>query len=82
MIVNPWVWLVLRVIYGVALVTLYMVIESWLNAQVSGEKRGQVFAVYMAVNLGSLAAAQQLLGLDSPMEFTLFALAPFLSAAR
>jgi len=78
MIVNPWVWLVLRVIYGVALVTLYMVIESWLNAQVSGEKRGQVFAVYMAVNLGSLAAAQQLLGLDSPMEFTLFALATIL----
>ena len=78
MIVNPWVWLVLRVMYGVALVTLYIVIESWLNAQVSGEKRGQVFAVYMAVNLGSLAAAQQLLGLDSPMAFTLFALATIL----
>src|SRR5690606_26053540 len=43
LIVNPWVWLVLRVMYGVALVTLYMVIESWLNAQVNGEKRGQVF---------------------------------------
>jgi MFS family permease len=71
LIVNPWVWLVLRVMYGVALVTLYMVIESWLNAQVSGEKRGQVFALYMAVNLGSLAAAQQLLSLDSPMNFTL-----------
>lgn len=81
LIVNPWVWLVLRVMYGVALVTLYMVIESWLNAQVSGEKRGQVFAVYMAVNLGSLAAAQQLLGLDSPMEFTLFAVATILIGA-
>src|SRR5690606_36339281 len=78
MIVNPWVWLVLRVMYGVALVTLYIVIESWLNAQVGGEKRGQVFAIYMAVNLGSLAAAQQLLGLDSPMAFTLFALATIL----
>src|SRR5690554_1025561 len=78
MVVNPWVWLVLRVMYGVALVTLYMVIESWLNAQVNGEKRGQVFAIYMAVNLGALAAAQQLLSLDSPMEFTLFALATML----
>jgi len=81
MIVNPWVWLMLRVLYGVALVTLYMVIESWLNAQVSGEKRGQVFALYMAVNLGSLAAAQQLLSLDSPMNFTLFALAAILICA-
>lgn len=80
-VVNPWVWLVLRVLYGVALVTLYMVIESWLNAQVSGEKRGQVFALYMAVNLGSLAAAQQLLSLDSPMNFTLFALAAILICA-
>ncbi|KJH82627.1 MULTISPECIES: MFS transporter [Pseudomonadaceae] len=81
LIVNPWVWLVLRLLYGVALVTLYMVIESWLNAQVSGEKRGQVFALYMAVNLGALAAAQQLLSLDSPMNFTLFALAAILICA-
>ncbi|MBK3869654.1 MFS transporter [Pseudomonas stutzeri] len=78
LIVNPWVWLVLRVLYGVSLVTLYMVIESWLNAQVSGEKRGQVFALYMAVNLGALAAAQQLLNLDTAMNFTLFALAAIL----
>lgn len=78
LIVNPWVWLVLRVLYGVSLVTLYMVIESWLNAQVSGEKRGQVFALYMAVNLGALAAAQQLLSLDTPMNFTLFTLAAIL----
>src|SRR5690606_17236389 len=48
------------------------------NAQVNGEKRDQVFAVYMAVNLGSLAAAQQLLGLGSPLEFTLFAVATIL----
>ena len=78
LIVNPWVWLVLRVLYGIALVTLYMVIESWLNAQVSGDKRGQAFAVYMVVNLAALAAAQQLLSLDSPMQFTLFALAAIL----
>lgn len=78
LIVDPWVWLGLRLIYGIALVTLYMVIESWLNAQVSGEQRGQVFALYMAVNLGALAVAQQLLGLDSPMAFTLFALSSIL----
>src|SRR3546814_401277 len=32
----------------------------------------------MAVNLGALAAAQQLLSLDTPMNFTLFALAAIL----
>ena len=81
LIVDPWVWLGLRVLYGLALVSLYMVIESWLNAQVRNENRGQMFAIYMAVNLGALAAAQQLLSLAEPTEFLLFALAAMLISA-
>ncbi len=81
LIVDPWVWLGLRVLYGLALVSLYMVIESWLNAQVPNDKRGQMFAVYMAVNLGALAAAQQLLNLADPADFLLFALAAMLISA-
>ncbi len=75
---HPWVWLGLRVLYGVALVSLYTVIESWLNASSPAERRGRIFAVYMAVNLGALAAAQQLIRLDEPSAFTLFALAAIL----
>ncbi|MDM8349758.1 MFS transporter [Pseudomonas sp. sp1636] len=81
LLVDPWVWLGLRVLYGLALVSLYMVIESWLNAQVANDRRGQVFALYMAVNLGALAAAQQLLGLASPSDFILFVLAAMLISA-
>ncbi len=80
-LVNPWIWMVLRVLYGIALVTLYMVIESWLNAQVANDSRGRVFALYMAVNLGALALAQQLLNLASPLEFLLFTLASILICA-
>lgn len=78
LLINPWVWVALRMLYGLALVGLYMVIESWLNAQVSNDQRGKVFAIYMAVNLGALAAAQQLLNLASPREFFLFAIAGIL----
>jgi MFS family permease len=81
LVVDPWVWLGLRVLYGLALVSLYMVIESWLNAQVPNGKRGQVFAVYMAVNLGALAAAQQLLNLADPTDFVLVVLAAILISA-
>ncbi|WP_369959465.1 MFS transporter [Pseudomonas benzenivorans] len=81
LLVDPWVWLALRVLYGLALVSLYMVIESWLNAQAPEDKRGQVFALYMAVNLGALAAAQQLLGLAEPGDFILFVLAAMLISA-
>jgi MFS family permease len=81
LIIDPWVWLGLRVIYGLALVSLYMVIESWLNAKVHNGKRGEVFAVYMVVNLGALAAAQQLLNLADPSDFVLFVLAAMLIIA-
>lgn len=78
LVVDVWFWLILRVGYGMALIGLYMVIESWLNAQASNEQRGQIFAVYMVVNLVALAIAQQLLALAAPTEFTLFALAAIL----
>jgi MFS family permease len=81
LLVESPVWLVLRFITGTALVGIYTVIESWLNTQAPPERRGQIFAIYMAVNLGSLALAQQLLRLDSPMGFGLFALTAILVTA-
>ena len=75
LIVHPWVWVVLRMLYGVALICLYMVIESWLNARASSENRGGIFALYMAVNLGALALGQQLLRFDPTLSFALFAVA-------
>lgn len=75
LIVHAAFWMVLRVITGVALVGFYTVIESWLNEQTTADRRGQVFAVYMVVNLLALAGAQQLLRLDGPGNFTLFAVA-------
>ncbi|MDP2505977.1 MFS transporter [Oceanobacter sp. 3_MG-2023] len=78
LLVNPIAWILLRVVTGAVLVILYTIIESWLNNQTPQQQRGQVFAIYMAVNLVSLALAQQLLQLDSPANFTLFALAAIL----
>lgn len=75
LVVSAPVWMGLRVITGTALVGLYMVIESWLNSEAPTARRGQIFATYMAVNLGALAAAQQLLHLGSPADSTLFAVA-------
>ncbi|NYT66333.1 MFS transporter [Alcaligenaceae bacterium] len=57
---NLWIWLVLRFFAGMAMVTQFMVIESWLNEQTENESRGQVFAFYMLISglgtvLGQLA---------------------------
>jgi MFS family permease len=55
------VWLVLRILQGLLLVGLYAIIESWLNAAADPAHRSSVFAIYMMVNLGASAAAQQFL---------------------
>lgn len=77
---NPWFWLALRLLAGIVLVGLYAIIESWLNARAGPARRGSVFAIYMMVNLGSLAAAQQLLRIQGE-PFVLFVVVALLVCA-
>lgn len=53
-------WLVLRVLSGVCIAGLYLVIESWLNEQLSSDVRGGVLAVYTVIVLAGLAVGQLL----------------------
>lgn len=69
---QAWLWLLLRLAFGTALVGLYTVIESWLNAQATPQVRGRMFALYMVVNLGALALAQLLLRFEGGPGFVLF----------
>lgn len=68
---NYWVWLLLRAFQGLALVGLYAIIESWLNVAADPRQRNSVFSVYMMLNLGALAAGQQLLRIEGE-GFVLF----------
>ncbi|CAM4284215.1 MFS transporter [Kerstersia similis] len=57
---SLWLWLLFRLISGLAMVTQFMAIESWLNEQTENRQRGRVFAFYMLVSglgtvLGQLA---------------------------
>jgi MFS family permease len=65
------VWLVLRILQGLLLVGLYAIIESWLNAAAEPRHRSSVFAIYMMLNLGATAVAQQLLRIHG-QGFVLF----------
>jgi len=68
-------WMLMRIGFGFAAASLYMVIESWLNERASNEARGRVFAAYMTVNYASMIAGQMLLSANKPTSFTLFNLA-------
>lgn len=61
LVVHPAAWFGFRVLTGICMLGLYMVIESWLNAQVEPQRRGKVFAVYMTVNLLALGFSQFLI---------------------
>ncbi|WP_322521779.1 MFS transporter [Guyparkeria halophila] len=71
--VEPWFWMLLRLINGVTLLGLYMVIESWINEKVTTH-RGQVFGIYMMVSLFAYGAGQFLIGIYGPMEVSTFAI--------
>ncbi|TEA80182.1 MFS transporter [Allopusillimonas ginsengisoli] len=44
---NLWIWLGFRFVAGIAMVTQFVVLESWLNEQTENSQRGRVFAFYM-----------------------------------
>jgi len=53
-VLDPAAWLVFRVLSGICLAGIYLVVESWINAQSSNAQRGRVFALYMTVTLAAL----------------------------
>jgi MFS family permease len=72
MVVDPFVWGLLRLITGACLLGLYMVIESWLNTLSPTETRGRIFAFYMMVTLMALGLGQFLILLGDVTSFVTF----------
>lgn len=78
---DPWAWGLLRVITGIALVGLYTVIESWLNAEPDPQRRSRVFSLYMMINLSALAVGQVLLMLGDASAAAMFTITALLVCA-
>jgi len=78
LLIDPWIWLLLRALNGASVVGLYMVVESWLNEKTPTDKRGRVFAIYMITTLLALAGGQFLLLVYDPATLAPFALASVL----
>jgi len=68
-------WSLMRFVSGLCMVGIFMVIESWLNAQVPNPIRGRVFGIYVLINLIFLAASQFLLLAGDVGTLDLFAIA-------
>ena len=74
LIIDPIVWLLLRIITGICMLGMYLVIESWLNTLATNKTRGSLFAIYMTINLLALGTGQYLLLIYEIQSFAPFAL--------
>ena len=69
------VWICIRIVHGMCVAGLLMVVESWLNGSVSNNGRGRLLALYTIIQSLSMSMGQQLLNLEEPTSFILFAIA-------
>ena len=54
-------WLSLRVVVGLGMMSMYMVVESWLNEQSTSDERGMVFSGYMMASYLGMVLGQLVL---------------------
>ena len=80
-LVNPFVWFLLRVLTGISMVCIYTVAESWLNDRSSNKNRGSVLSIYMVILYGSVGIGMFLLNFSSPKNFQPFILVSVITSA-
>ena len=80
-LINPFVWFVLRVLTGISMVCIYTVAESWLNDRSSNKNRGSILSVYMVILYGSMGIGMFLLNFSKPQNFQPFILISVITSA-
>jgi len=73
-LINPFIWFLLRVLTGISMVCIYTVAESWLNDRSSNKNRGSVLSIYMVILYGSMGIGMFLLNFSAPKNFEPFIL--------
>jgi len=73
-LVLPATWAVVYFVSGVCNAGVLVILESWLNDRASNETRGRLLSIYMLVITFGLGFGQLLLGIDDPLNATLFIL--------
>ncbi len=72
--VNPIAWTFARIITGYSLVSIFIVMESWLNDRANNRTRGQLLSIYMFITLIGFSIGTLLLNFSSPEKYEPFIL--------
>ena len=78
LVVDPWVWTLLRALIGFCMAGIYVTAESWLNAEATNKNRGTILSIYMIAQTLGMISAQGLLMLGDASTASLFIVASIL----
>lgn len=73
LVIDPWMWCLIRFAGGFCFAGLFTVIEAWLNSGVGNKDRASVLAIYRMVDIGSVTSAQFLIPIFGAGGFAIFA---------
>lgn len=72
MAIDPYLWMLDRLVIGICFSGLFTTIESWLNSSVSNAERGKVTGLYRIIDITVVSGAQFLLPAFGTDGFVLF----------
>ncbi len=75
LIIDPYLWIIIRFGTGFCIAGLLMVTESWLNAQATRTTRGQILSMYMMTHYLAAGFGQLFIPFADASGFQLFSIA-------
>ncbi|SVA81149.1 uncharacterized protein METZ01_LOCUS134003 [marine metagenome] len=77
-IVDPYVWILGRFITGFSIISIFVVVESWLNDRATNRTRGKVLSIYMIITFVGIGLGVLLLNFNDPTNYEPFILVSIL----
>ena len=71
-VLDPWMWSLVRIFSGISFAGLFIVTESWMNNIAPNKYRGEIFSLYIFVIYGGLSSGQLLMNVAPPEGIDLF----------
>ncbi|RDC72288.1 MFS transporter [Rhodovulum sp. 12E13] len=69
MLVDPYVWALLRLATGLCLAGCYTVVEAWLQGKAENANRGRVMGAYRVADMGGSLCAQLVVAVLAPASY-------------
>ena len=78
LIVNPYIWVIGRFLTGLSMISIFVVVESWLNDRATNKSRGKVLSIYMIITFIGIGLGTLLLNFEDPKKYEPFILVSLL----